>query len=626
MMNEREKLKKALVAAHNKGDKRAAEMFAQRIKSLDTQPAPEPAPQPAPEPAPQPAPDPAPQVDPNQPTPVAQDLASLGDKAKLSAEVLKNAAIGNFVNEETSIDGFIGTLENVLDLGVNTAGDFLTNASKVGSALPLPRYIQEVAGISDEKVLEAQQKFRNVFDYEPRTESGKAIQKQLKDGMQAALQNTGADKLVETAVGKITQVEDATADYLGSRVLAEGLFAAPELLLDTAGGFYRPKGMRVNKKPKDKMVNDASLAVGGEVMKKARKIRNGLYEELNNDGFKFRSGTMQEAAGYVEEQLRKNTNLTDAQIAETMQGTRRRNPFIRLEGGGGRLNNESVGTIEAEKRMLFDNLDYTNGDKVTAATEAARALDNFIGTETARNRLIAPDGSPAKITEQAKEKLRLARKLSGNIIQARDIDEVFQKAANAPEKDRLKNIASSFTNILDADIKKGFYKGVADDMRNIINLKGLPEESKVLRLFGFLRTTPTDAAVNTAKFGRAFSASLRKIAIISPTRAIAEQLFKGDKSNIRAAALVREKLLTGGNGDEIIRTYLKNVPQGKRRSDVLAKYLADPRVNLDEIERTGAKLQKEAIQEARGIRFVNSALTATATPSMNEAEQEEEQQ
>ena len=76
----------------------------------------------------------------------------------------------------------------------------------------------------------------------------------------------------------------------------------------------------------------------------------------------------------------------------------------------------------------------------------------------------------------------------------------------------------------------------------------------------------------------------------------------------------------GDNGTNVIKTYLKNVPKGKRDPAELAQFLADPKVDLDAIELKGKKLEREALEMARGIRFRRAAVGTALNEGLDDDE------
>jgi len=518
----------------------------------------------------------------------------------------------------------VGLGENLLDAGANLVGDVVSNVQKIGDAyvkgqrLLRQPFTGSMGEPSEEEVIQRQKDVRKFFDYEPRTESGKRLQEMAKNGIAAAIDGSGAGGALQAIGNSINAFKDSVEEKTGSRVMAEASVAAPELLIDVIPAMLPVKFAKTAKNVTPKDIRNSQLEVGDN-LQKMTEIRNQLYAEFDQKGVALKGGTIAKAADYIEAQLLDSgIAVKELGLGNQLDAIRRNNPIIRDQQGSlPSVRKERIGKLEDTKKFLYQGYASKTPEQRFAIDSAARSLDAFTYNLTKGQGLL--NVSASEIDGKTLRKMfGTARELSGRVIRSENIKlaSYYASLKDTP-KGTIDEFKKGINSILRKPQQRKFYgKAEIGAMEDLLRGKPLLDERNFLKMMGSLgiKATPVGAVIGLARVYRAFgSTRVRQMPIVGPARVLADTLTGETKIQNKAAKSIVAKIQGGARGEEVVTQYLKSVPKGKRDPMMLAEFLADPRIKLNDIKLRGSKLEKEAIEIANGIRARRVILAAPLT-------------
>jgi hypothetical protein len=433
---------------------------------------------------------------------------------------------------------------------------------------------------------------REALTFQPRTEAGKEGLKALGE----ALAPIG-----ETLQSAEKFLGDETFEATGSPALAAAATTIPTALIE-AVGLASAKGAmgtakRVKKIAQDKAIKRATVEAAPDI-EQLKDASRAVYKEIDEAGVTLKEETF--------------TNLNNDIKAIT-----------KAEGLDADITPKSASVLkrlESEVGMpkTLTEIDTLRKVAQNAASDLANPADARIGHIIVDKIDTFLDDMPSSALQKGGElakdvgpKYRVARELWGRARRSELINEAFEKAKN--QASGFENgIVVQFRSILNNKKKAKFFKPKElDAMKKVVRGTTTANIAKVIGRLGFSEGHATNILGAGTGAGFGFVAGGAPGAVAVPaigqvSRKLAQRLTKG---NAEFADIV---VRAGSDAEEITKAYLKNTPKGKRSPSELSELLLRPDIALDKALDSSSNLLREAANEAKGMRILNS-LTVPAT-------------
>ena len=498
-------------------------------------------------------------------------------------------------------------------MGAGTAQSVLEPAAAIASGA-IAEPIAGAAGIgsllrgqSPEQAQTNIEATREALTYTPQSEAGKEATQAIGETLapvgkklQEVRKNTGdlALKLTgsPTVAAIATALPDATIEALGFGVGrraaqgATGIKAAPSKIKPPA-------------KVSERAVTKSLLESAPEVSQ-IKDASRAIYKEIDDLNVAVKPGA------------------TSSLIRKVVGKAKKENVDNVLTPKSARVVDQLIQELDNPKPRTISDLDQIRRKAQIAAQSIdpsdARVgaimvdeIDDFLD-KIPQGAFSGPD---AKTVGQIGERYKAARGLWGRARRAELISDAFEKA-NLQASGFENGVRTQLRSIVNNKKRARFFtKDEINAMKDVI--KG-SNDANILKLVGRLGFSEGSA---TNVLG-----GLGGMAVLGPVApAIGQISRKLAQKTTEAAAKKMEVLIRGGaKGREITKTYLQQVPKGKRSIEELSDMLLSSGADLDELLKSSNKFAKEAAEITRARKlFERSEAAGAAAPAvMTQQEQQ----
>tara|TARA_R110000764_G_scaffold28039_2_gene66011 strand:+ start:1690 stop:3330 length:1641 start_codon:yes stop_codon:yes gene_type:complete len=499
-------------------------------------------------------------------------------------QILEFAQSQGLMNEKPATkqsfgDKALGTLENVSSMASGIIAEPIAGiAGIVQAANP---FADEGAGA---RAVESVRGFARDLSA-PRTESGKSQQKAMGE-----------------ALAPIGEAISATEEFLGDSTLeaTEGtiLESAGPLLatiahtLPTATleilGFKGSKALKSGKGVSNRSVKKA-LVESAPDAEKLKGLARGLYSEIDQSGAVLKKESLRTLANKISAATRKQgmdprTTKISSGVVDSIRDSA--------------LKNQPIGELDTLRNVAKGAAKSTDPTEKMLGTLIINNIEDFMDNVKSTDMVAGSES----LSSTAK-KYRAARSLYGRAKRSELINESIKlggEAASGAEngiRNELRKITRSKKQ------SKFFPKHELDAMKNVVKGDFKTNFAKMLGRMGFMEGSSTSVL---GSLGGVYAGShfLGPVgAVAAPAIGVtARQIAK--KLTTNKAKFIDTITRSGKDGKRIARAYLEAVPRGKRSLDDLSDLLADPIVNIDELEGISSQIAKDALEIAKGKRAI----------------------
>lgn len=532
------------------------------------------------------------QVAPVAPAPVvAQQTVDIAPEAvqtaqpqgeRLTALLAEQARRQAIQTQDTSFPG-AGVIEPAVTAITGAGAEVIAGAAGIVKGL-----LPGEEGVAAETVAAT----REALTFQPRTEAGKEGLKALGE----ALAPIG-----ETLESAEKWLGDEVFGATGSPTLAAAAATIPTAIIEVLG-LASAKGVlktskRVKKLSQDKAIKKAVVEAAPDI-EQLKDASRAVYKEIDESGVTLKEEAFTGLNNDIKA-IAKAEGL-DADITPKSSSVLKR--------------------LESEVGMdkTLTEIDTLRKVAQNAASDLANPADARIGhiivdkIDTFLDEL--PPSALKKGADKASDvgpKYRVARELWGRAKRSELINEAFEQAKN--QASGFENgIVVQFRRILNNKKKAKFFKPKEiEAMQKVVRGTTSSNLAKLVGKLGFSEGHATNIIGGSIGIGAGATFGGAPGAIAVPligqvSRKLAQRLTRG-KGEF-ADIVVR----AGVDAEEITRAYLKNTPKGKRVPSELSELLLRPDIALDKALDSSSNLLREAANEAKGMRILNS-LTTPAT-------------
>lgn len=485
--------------------------------------------------------------------------------------------------------GLIGGVEAAVTIGSSALADPAAGIAGIGT----------LATDDSAEAAKTVEKTKELFTFQPGEEGQETLQN-IGNLLQSASENPVVNKLISEAKSAsdfITKIGDFTGRAIGgeegSRIGKSIADAVPRAAAEglSLKGFssvskFANKSLKniptpsiTTKTPSGKIITDstkiANVAPTIEQLKDSARV---IYNEIDNLGVSLKPESFQRFAD-------------DINTAMTKEGfTPRGFPKVAgaLEEISGRLGNiQNTTDLTSLRRIAQEAAKSIDKSEARLGRIMVDRFDNFLEKLGKADTIGATDKNIGKLFKDAGELWRRASK--GDMVEKAIEDAALNKTGVQP------GLKSQFASILKSpkkskaftpDEKKAMERvvkgGRRENVLNFIGKAGLSENQRVVMLTAL-------GASGFALGGGAGAGGLIAIPLLGNF-----SKFIAEKITTRGANFVSDLVRSGKDGNEIIKTYLKNTPKKQRSAEELTQLLMQPDVKLANI-RSQASVAKDAV-------------------------------
>lgn len=411
--------------------------------------------------------------------------------------------------------------------------------------------------------------------------------------------------------------------------------------------------------PVKDLVEGAASGAGGEIAAQQASDRLGpQYEEYGRLGGQLLSPAVWSATSSQIRRVSENILEQAAPSVETLRGASRAN-FNMLDEAGITANGPSSSALS---RFIDDFIEQNNVDRATGlatlagrlnsikrAAEEGRVTYGFLadaisdmrkigqGSDTQATLLkevasdldnilvnMTPSSQEALGGRSVQEVLTTARSLWRRASVSQTIDDLVQDATIDSERNRsdlVRNLRSRFGKLVMSDNKRGRYltKEEREIIRDFVRGGRIEKMLEIAENIGFnsddlVRSVIFQGLVGGGTFALSGSQAAAGTAIVGSTmlgaamRAGANKIFKNN------ANFARSLIKAGTNGQEIAKSYLRNVPASKRNPRDLTLLFLNNKADLSEIKDT-TMARNPLISDAVALAIAAQPLFRTEEPA-----------
>lgn len=514
-------------------------------------------------------------------------------------------------NWQQEIDNTVGAAETVMNMGSGML------AQPIAGLWGLLKAGAGSIGIGDTSWEDAGDVVRETQDmltYSPHTEQGRKTLRAVGDLVAP---------VAETVEGFKTGIGDKAYNATGSPALSAMAYTAPDAVLSLIGlrpisrlGMRRGRGANrtVQNRPTERAVDDFIMETPVEAQAIKDAARRG-FRELEDASVKIR----QSSAGKLQNKLR-------SVIERHYNKDVARQPIAAVENIIDRLDDYPSLSALDDAYTDITALATANPDKLSGAiaSQARSAILDFMDNATKRDFSIPFQ----KISKQGRgatdivKTYRASQKLWRRAKRLEAVEDAFEYARVKSLSGRRSFHDALVERVENMRLNKDSKLFTAEERLAMEELLEARTADKMANLIGKLEfsnnkstTIITSALGGGAAAGGAVAGAAGAATGGVGTLGVLWGLHKAtgwarkNLTSTRFKAFEQGIATAGSEGRKIARVYMETVPKAKRDPSVLAKMLADPKVNIN--FKAHDKFMREAIDMARGYRTMARAeLTA----------------
>lgn len=536
-------------------------------------------------------------------------------------------------NEQGLVDKAIGLQDYATSQVRGVVGDTARSVAQVFQGVADATGLYDAMGIDGQQVQKSADTLRDLIAGEPYSESGKLLKEAFNNKLSRTIQGTSAEDALLMMDEQLGEIKSFLNDKTGSEVVTEGILAAPEVAFDILIPLLAPvRGTKASGKALMKDIRETMVNLDVDASK-VREIRNAAYDSVKTKSVK--KGTFDNLLNRINDDLiSENISPKSEGVGSILEGIKRdfQTDFnVRQSRVSGGRANEFVNDIITAQKNLYKGYNSATDTVKRAINVAAQSVDGFI--------LDSLDGSLTKRSlksisgEKVKKQLDTGKRIGGQLIRSKQIDEVFRQASY--ERDPLTAIENGLKNIVKDPKKERFYsdheKSLFKEITTGNPLSGeQAEKGLLMRMVGTIpQAMGSGLLVKMARAyraKRAFQGEPIQGAVMAPAKGIENFLYRSNAITEASESLAKQVLL-GKDGIDAVKRYLKAVPKKSRNYEELGEILAMSDYDLRDLkmDETVSRLQREAVQYAKGVKIMRSALASGTTSSLQGLNQEEEE-
>jgi hypothetical protein len=500
-----------------------------------------------------------------------------------------------------TIDGGFSTGENALG-ALENVGSFIAGAVAepiagiAGIAQSLNPFAEEGAGA---EAVESVRGFARDLA-SPRTEAGKSQQQAIGE--------------VLAPVGEaLTEAEkflgDSTLNATGSPLLASIAHTLPTAVLEVIG-IKGTKALSGRKGVSDRSVNRAMMESAPDA-EKLKGLARGIYGEIDQSGAVLKKEALTTLANKISAATKKQgldprTTKISAGVVESIKDSA--------------LTNQPIGELETLRKVAQAAAKSTDSTEKMLGSIIINNIEDFMDNVKSTDMVAGSEslGATAK-------KYRAARGLYGRAKRSELINDSIKAGGDARSgaENGIRNELNKITR--SKKLSKFFPKNELESMRDVIQGDFKTNFAKMIGRMGFMEGSSTSVL---GSLGGVYAGS----SLLGPVGAVAvpavgvaaRQIAKGLTTN--KAKFIDTITRSGKDGKRIVKAYMEAVPKKRRSLDDLSDLLADPTVNIDELEGVSSQIAKDAFETAKGKRAIFLSAGATTGASAQELRGEDDAQ
>jgi len=488
----------------------------------------------------------------------------------------------------------LGALEN--------AGSFIAGAvaepiaGVAGIAQSLNPFAEEGAGA---EAVESVRGFARDLT-SPRTEAGQAQQQAIGEALAPVGEAlTGAEKFLGDSTLKVT----------GSPLLASMAHTLPTAVLEVIG-VKGSKALSGGKGVSKRSVKRAMIESAPDA-EKLKGIARGIYGEIDQSGAVLKKEALSTLANKISAATKKQgmdprTTKISAGVVDSIKESA--------------LTNQPIGELETLRKVAQAAAKSTDPTEKMLGSLIINNIEDFMDNVKSTDMVAGSEslGATAK-------KYRAARGLYGRAKRSELINESIKAGGDARSgaENGIRNELNKITR--SKKLSKFFPESELSAMRDVIQGDFKTNFAKMVGRMGFMEGSSTSVLGSLGGVYAGSSLLGPAGAVAVPTAGVAaRQIAKGLTTN--KAKFVDTIVRAGKDGKRVVKAYMEAVPKNKRNIDDLSDLLADPIINIDELEGLSSKIANDAYEAAKGKRAIFLSVGAATGAAAEELRGEDDTQ
>lgn len=439
-------------------------------------------------------------------------------------------------------------------------------------------------------------------------ETRRALTYQGGEESQEQLQAIG--ELLQPAGDALSSAEsflgETVLDATGSPALASVAHSLPTAALELLGFKGSKRLTGVPSRPSKRAVKQAITESAPEI-NAIKNASRAIYKEIDDSGVTIKPTAINNLVNSIESKTRRKG--LDPRV--TAQASGALEALKEIKGSP-----QPIGELDIQRNIAQKVAGSSDAGEAMLGNIMIDEIDSFMDN-LKPNSLVKGDASTGK-------KYDAARKLWGRAKRAEEINNAIKMGGDAASG--MENgIRIELNKILrNKKRSKYFSEKELEAMRDVVRGDFTTNMAKLVGRFGLSEGRATNVLTSLGGVGLGATAGGAMGAIAVPVVGKAAKEL-AQKLTINKAQFINKVSRAGNDADKIAKAYLTSVPKSKRNPKDLSDLLLDPNINLRELEGISNKVYQDAVDIAKGKRYLNLAGAAIAGSTTEQARQESQQ-
>lgn len=399
---------------------------------------------------------------------------------------------------------------------------------------------------------------------------------------------------------------ETVLDATGSPALASVAHSLPTAALELLGFKGSKRLTGATSRPTKGAVKQAITESAPEI-NAIKNASRAIYKEIDDSGVTIKPTAINNLVNSIESKTRRKG--LDPRV--TAQASGALEALKEIKGSP-----QPIGELDIQRNIAQKVAGSSDAGEAMLGNIMIDEIDSFMDNLKPGN-LVKGDASTGK-------KYDAARKLWGRAKRAEEINNAIKMGGDAASG--MENgIRIELNKILrNKKRSKYFSEKELDAMRDVVRGDFTTNMAKLVGRFGLSEGRATNVLTSLGGVGLGATAGGAMGAIAVPVVGKAAKEL-AQKLTTNKAQFINKVSRAGNDADKIAKAYLTSVPKAKRNPKDLSDLLLDPNINLRELEGISNKVYQDAVDIAKGKRYLNLAGAAIAGASAEQVRQESQQ-